>query len=317
MVALKTAQKYLKGNTELSSTSTSPKKHHAYVFTSFLDEPPIYDEVRMKYLLYAPETCPETNRSHWQCYVVWRTGHNRTMTANAKYFGKAHTEVAIGDVSDQLDYIRGPYDNDNGKTKPYNDKWCEFGERPRQGKRTDLEHMTDEILSGKLTVDNIATENPMMYHQYGRTFNKVEDIRMRSIHRTEMTQGIWYWGATGTGKSHKAYCNFSFDTHYNVPKDNGWWDNYCQQDTVIINDFRGEIAYNEMLQMVDRFPYEVKRRNRPPLPFTSKKVIITSSLHPRDIFNRRHEEDSLEQLLRRFKIIKMDTEYSSQTKLFK
>jgi len=306
----------LEGNTGLPSNSPDRSKHHAYIFTSFREEPPIYDEVRMKYLLYAPEICPETNRPHWQCYVVWRTGFNKTITANAKFFGNTHTKVAGGGVEDQLDYIRGPWDKD-GKYKPFNPEWCEFGERPKQGRRTDLEHVVDDILDGSTTPDDIAIENPIMWHQYSRTFNKILDLKMRKVHRTEMTQGLWYWGTTGTGKSHKAYCGYSFEACYNVPKDNGWWDNYIQQDTVVMNDFRGEIPYNELLQIVDKWPHEVRRRNKPPLPFISKTVIITSSLHPADVYNRRHDEDNLAQLIRRFKIIKMDSEYSSQTKLFK
>lgn len=161
-------------------------------------------------------------------------------------------------------------------------------------------------MSGK-KVDDLVLENPMIYHKYGRTLNKIEDLRMRREYRIEMTKGIWYWGGTGVGKSHKAFEGYDPKTHYVLPNDNGWWDGYTGQDVVIINDFRGEMKYNFLLQLVDKWPMTVKRRNREPIPFVSRLVIITSSLAPSDIYNRRLIEDDIGQLLRRFDVQQVGT----------
>lgn len=181
----------------------------------------------------------------------------------------------------------------------------EDGTQPEQGKRKDLDTLKDDILEGRMTSEDIAIENPMIYHQYARTLTKIEDIAMRRKFRTEMTQGIWYHGITETGKSTKAFEGFNPLTHYNWKDDGGWQDGYIQQETVIINEFRGAIKYNDLLQLVDKWPYEVRRRNREPMPFTSKKVIITSSLHPSEIYRNLNEKDSLAQLIRRFEIIEL------------
>lgn len=204
---------------------------------------------------------------------------------------RAHIEVAKGTAEDNKKYC-----SKDGNIL------IEEGQMPSQGKRTDLIEIKDEILNGK-KVDKIVLENPELYHQYGRTFNKIEDLAMRKKFRTEMTKGIWYFGPTGVGKSHKAFENFNPDTHYVVPDDNGWWDGYTQQETVIFNDFRGEVSYNFLLQLVDKWPMWVKRRNREPMPFISKRVVITSSLPPNKIFKKRTAEDSIAQMLRRFSII--------------
>lgn len=188
--------------------------------------------------------------------------------------------------------------------------WFEYGSPNEQGQRKDLQEVHKEIANGK-RVDQIALENPNCFHQYGRTLNKLEDLYMRKRYRTEMTKGIWYYGKTGVGKSHLAFDGFTPETHYLLPNDSGWWDGYTQQDTVIINDFRGEIPYNQMLQMIDKWPFSVKRRNREPLPFTSKTVIITSSLPPWEVYNKRNEEDSIGQLLRRLVVIPMNTTYTT------
>lgn len=179
----------------------------------------------------------------------------------------------------------------------------EAGDPPKvQGARTDLKEVTDRIVAGEVTVDQIALADPDMYHQYGRTFHKVEDIALRSCFRSWMTEGIWVYGPTGTGKSHYAFEDFSPETHYLWKNDNGWQDGYMGQEIVIINDFRGHIPYDEMLQMVDKWPFTVRRRGREPAPFLAKKVIVTSALHPAEVYNKRAANDDIKQLLRRFEI---------------
>lgn len=180
------------------------------------------------------------------------------------------------------------------------DFW-EQGKEPKQGRRVDVEALRDEIKAGK-RVDDIAVDDPVAYHQYGRTLSKIEDIVMRKKFRTEMTEGVWYIGESGAGKSHIVFDDFSPDTHYVYPYDNGnWCDGYTQQETVIFNEFRGQIPYSRMLELVDKWPCSFPRRGREPMPFLSKRVLVTSKIHPREIYKNLSENDSLDQLYRRFK----------------
>tara|TARA_B110001450_G_C17649738_1_gene492747 strand:- start:1693 stop:2139 length:447 start_codon:yes stop_codon:yes gene_type:complete len=99
-----------------------------------------------------------------------------------------------------------------------------------------------------------------------KTLDRLEDLMMRKKFRTEMTKGIWYKGPTGVGKSHIAFQNFDSSTHYLVNLgDKGWYEGYKGQDTVIINDFRGEIPYDTLLQMVDKWPFSGPRRISRPI----------------------------------------------------
>ena len=96
----------------------------------------------------------------------------------------------------------------------------------------------------------------------------------------------WCYGETGTGKSHRAFANYHPDTHYNVPDDNGWWDGHKGQETVILNEFDGQIPCNEPLKLIDKLPYHVRRR-RAPAPFISQHVIVTSLLRPEQIYQNK------------------------------
>lgn len=246
-------------------------------------------EWKCSYLICGREV-GESGTPHIQGYVEW--GRGVRFTTMKKLNERIHWETRKGTAKQASDYCKK------------DGNFEERGELSSQGHRTDLDEIKTSIENGR-KVDDICMDSPMVYHQYGRTLNKIEDLVMRKKYRTHMTKGIWYWGSTGVGKSHAAYENFHPDTHYTLPNDNGWWDGYTQQETVIINDFRGEIPYNQLLQMVDKFPFSVRRRNREPLPFTSKTVIITSSLPPQLVYKNREAEDSLEQLLRRFDIIEL------------
>lgn len=241
------------------------------------------------YVIIGKEIAPNTGTKHLQGYLYFKNA--RSFNSIVKKCSKWHLEICKGNAQQNIDYCKkgGDYE--------------EWGTPPKQGKRNDLNLIKDEIINGK-KVDDLIIENPMVYHQYGRTLNKLEDLSMRKKFRTEMTIGLWYYGETGTGKSHKAFKGYTANTHYLLPNDNGWWDAYTQQETVIINDFRGEIPYNQLLQLVDKFPFSVKRRNKEPIPFISKTVIITSSLAPHEIYKNRNEEDKIEQLLRRFTVTK-------------
>lgn len=301
-----TEQKCSKGNTEdfgaerICETKVG-RRSRCYVFTSFSDAEPCFHN-DMKYLLYAPEICPETQRKHWQGYVYYYKEISILQSQNRIGGGKHHHKVSRADLLNaNKEYIIGPY-NKNGKVKNFNEDAVEFGTAPAQGRRNDVEELVSSVFAGTLSCDTIAINDPMKYHQYGRTLDKIEDLRMSKMYRTSMTEGIWIYGPTGVGKSHFAFENFSVDTHYVVPDDNGWWDNYKQQDICIFNDFRGWLRYERMLELMDKYPTDVKRRGRPPLPFMSKLIIITSSLHPAKIYRNRDEEDGIEQLKRRCSI---------------
>lgn len=181
--------------------------------------------------------------------------------------------------------------------------------KKQQGARQDLIELKDQIMKGEISCDDILIDNPMIYHQYGRTLEKIEDIAMRGRQRNFMTKGIWLYGPTGTGKTYTAYEMAEGKSTFVWKDDHGWWDGYKQEEVVIINEFRGSISYGEILDMLDQKVFKVRRRGREPLPFLSKTVIFTSSMRPEDVYHNIHENDGIDQLLRRLTITYMGEKY--------
>lgn len=131
-----------------------------------------------------------------------------------------------------------------------------------------------------------------------------EAKRQRTATRTSMTEGIWIWGPSGSGKSHDAYKDFSPDTHFVFnAADKGWWDGYEGQETVILDDFRADIKFSELLRLVDKWPHKVPRRHIGPASFQSKRVIITAIAPPEQVYAGIEAYEKWEQFNRRFKVI--------------
>ena len=273
---------------------------------------------KFKYLVCGFEM-GESGTPHIQGLVQFHEG--KTVTAFNKSIGCkkhgcwAHCEPCYGTALEAAGYCKkGLRDKPEGGYSEYflsplsEGLWTgfEYGEITRQGRRIDLEQLVDLVKSGDVRVDELASSHPQKFHQYGRTLSKVEDVAMRSRYRTQMTRGTWYWGKTGVGKSHTAFEGYRPDTHYVWKKSTKWQDGYAQQDTVIINEYRGQLRFSELLELVDKWPYFVERRGREAMPFISTHVIITSALHPNQIYaNKLDEADSIEQFNRRFKVVEL------------
>lgn len=256
------------------------------------------DETRLAkidcaYMIYGKEVGEKCGTPHLQGFVYFKNA--RGFNSMRKQIG-GHLSVAKGNGDQNKSYCSKDGD------------FVERGVPPTQGKRGDIESLVGDILKGESSIDKIVETAPGSYQRFGRTLERAEELRMaRNVGVRDMPAVIWYYGPTGIGKSHEAFEGFSADTHYCWKDDKGWWDNYKQQDTCIINEFRGQISYSELLSLCDKWPTSVRRRGRCPVPFTSKRIIITSCEPPAGVFKNLSERDTLDQLYRRCVIMTRDT----------
>lgn len=286
---------------------------YSYVFTlnNYTDEEiTLIQSGDYTYIVYGKEV-GESGTPHLQGFVKFENA--KTMSAVHKIKGWKRTALKPSEKPlSAIDYCKkGNQSHDewikDGVSGPTYGVGADVWERGvfRQGKRSDLDEIYSQVKGGA-SVDDVAWENPSSYLLCHKALEKLEDIRLRKTLRTEMTEGIWIYGKTGTGKSEYAFNTFDITKAYSYPYDNGWWDGYKQQPTVIIDEFRGQLPFNELLRMVDKHPnYYVRRRCREPMPFVSKKVIITSCMSPQDVFKNLTAKDSLSQIYRRFNIYEL------------
>lgn len=291
----------------------SKQRNYLFTLNNYSEnEIELLKKIECKYLIWGYEIGEKCGTPHLQGFVSFINPRTINGLKREKAWKRAHVEVALKPLS-AIDYCK--------KGSQSHDEWTEFGIKGpnygkdysgfeigefKQGARNDLAAAYEAIKDGESVAD-LTWRDPSSYTFASKTLEKLEDLRLQKRRRDFMTEGIWIFGKTGLGKS--AYAEKECEGHswYCFGYDGDWWDNYAQQDMVIIDDFRGQITYSQLLRLVDRTPFaEVRRRCRPPMPFVSKKVIITSSLPPWKVFHNLDALDNLNQLYRRFQIFELD-----------
>lgn len=283
---------------------------------------PKFDEKQMEYLCYSPEICPKTQKFHWQWYCYFK--NPKMLKSAVKYFQKTWSPLAtVGGRKKGSYKVQGSPEQNRiycgaenytcektQKFKKKNEKFVEFGKLPKQGIRKDLKELTDQIRDREITCDEIKTEMPNYWHQYGRTLQDCEDLANRKRFRDFKTNCKWIFGPKGVGKTHYWKKDFNPETDYIYnPDDNGFWCGYRGEQRVIINEFRGNIPFRILLELCDDCPYFVKgNKGGNPLPFVSKEIIITSCSPPWELYKNLSEDDKIDQILDRVDIIELTGE---------
>jgi len=243
----------------------------------------------ISYMIWGDEV-GESGTRHFQGYCELKV--KKTLTWIQKYFEHGiHVEKRMGSQQQAIDYCKK------------DGKFEEFGKPKDSGERTDLKSAAQAIIEKKATVEDLVLENPILYHQYGRTLEKLEDVGFKGKPRTEMTKIIWFWGPTGTGKSKEARERAGNSAYWHNFSEN-WWE-YQQEEYIIFDDFRGEMKYNNLLKLADRYPYTVPIKGGKKRNINAKWIIITCPMHPSDVYCRQaNKKDAINQLMRRIHEIK-------------
>lgn len=248
------------------------------------------------YLCYGKETCPETGRLHLQTYVYLKNA--KTFSAMRKLLGTRNFRECDGNAEQNRGYCRGDYTSvKSGKYKPLNEEFSEFGEIPRQGKRTDIHTVRKNIQNGTIKLRDILTEA-----------NSFQSIRMAEIHfkyfeepRRFKPEVFWFWGASGSGKTREAYdmCEKSETVDFYVcMESNKWWEGYDAHVDVIIDDYRPEFSsFKSLIKIIDRYEYRVECKGGS-RQLKASRIIITTPLNPTDTW-KYHTNEDLYQLTRR------------------
>jgi len=248
-----------------------------WCFTWFDAEeiPPEWNEEWMTYLVCGSESCPDTHRQHWQGYVETKTKMSLLqIKEKGGLWATCHLEKAKGSSEDNFKYC----------TKE-GDQYLEYGEPMQAGRRTDLAALAAAVTAGQTTVDEVMVENPMAFHVYGRTLDRLQDLFL-----TRMSRGVWsppqvqwFYGDPGTGKSRKAMeeaLAMGLPVYRHTWDDNGWWDLYQGETLIIFDEFRAQIPFHQLLQWLDGYEIKVRRRGKAPISLMATHIWITSHTSP-------------------------------------
>jgi len=254
-----------------ASASGSPARN--WCFTVFGDAPPAFDSATMQYLVFQRERCPKTSRLHFQGYVqLKRKVRMSGVIALLPEGSHPHVELAKGKPSSNRDYctkaetrVEGPW---------------EFGDLPGgQGTRTDLEKIAKKVATGT-PVATVALEEPGIYVKYHRGLESLSAIAMeKSAQSYRSVQVFSLVGAPRTGKTLLPLALWGPGSVFKLNSSSSgalWFDGYCGQPVLLLDDFAGWIRYHELLVLLEGHPYRLPVKGSHSWALW-KVVIITSN----------------------------------------
>lgn len=228
---------------------------------------------------------------HWQGFVRFKC--QKKLSAIKKLLPRAHIEEANGSAEQNRNYVT--------KTEGRIEEPVEFGEKPIQGKRNDLDAVKKRLDEGA-SMRDIAQEHFGSFVKYYKGIERASNLLNPKEPRNFLTELWIFWGDTGTGKSRTAFELGRQSGYYEPAYGNGglWWDGYEGQHTIIFDEFKGGVQLGVLKRLADRNRYVVDRKGLEPMQFTSKRIIITSNKSPDDWYDRsKFNEAELEALQRR------------------
>jgi len=175
-------------------------------------------------------------------------------------------------------------DNAKYTSKDENVIWHKIPPASEQGKRTDIKDFREAIKRGaddlELFEDHLETlaKYPRLE---GRLKQAYQKISTRDFRRVEVHVR---WGDAGTGKTRGPYDGmgpFAKGAWKWNNYEDGWFDGYDGESTILIDDFYGGIKYTKFLTLLDGYQELLKVKGA--FVYANwTKVYITSNKHPEE-----------------------------------
>lgn len=229
-------------------------------------------EGKVKGVIYQGESCPNTGKSHWQGYM--ELCRKTTMKKAKEALGDpaAHLEPRKGSKKQAMDYCR--------KLESRIVDPCTYGDLPEEEDDEEkigvLQRICNALIDG-VGLDEIRETFPVQWMMMRtRIIEFWNDLHPPRMDECDVTVKI---GPTGCGKTQGVYRD-ERDVYAKAPNTK-WWDGYRGQQVVLIDEFRGGIPIEDMLRILDRYPYlcEIKGGH---LNLVATKFYICSNTEPKD-----------------------------------
>lgn len=252
---------------------------------------------RVAFAAWQLEVAPTTGTPHIQAFV--RFNRALTRVAVARLYPSAHLQPADGNEEALVAYCTK---EDSRAGAPYADPGPHFyGERAQPGRRTDIERAVDCIVANigqKRPLLEVASVHTNAFVRYGNGLLRAASAMVPPRDPAVQPSVKVYYGPTRTGKTRNATAELP-DAYRWTPAHGQWWDGYFGHKAVIMDEFKGQLPYKYLLNLLDRYELQVQVKGAF-VEFVATEFIITSSVHPRDWYpNLAHEDGGVDQLLRR------------------
>lgn len=233
----------------------------------------------IQYIAFGKETCPTTQREHYQTWAYAKVAMR--LTGWKKVF-----------PGDHIEQMRGTFaENDTYCSKE--SELTTFGEKPMgNGKKRSLADLctrvTEAAQAGEPLCDVVTeTDNQATYVQYHNGIDKlykhVVTAKLRKVDKDFAPEVIYVFGAPGTGKSR--YVRERDPEVFMVPVSDKykWHDGYSGEDAVLYENVSlKNIDPDQLLVEIDRYYTQVSVKGGF-VGWRPKRIYITS-VYPLEFF---------------------------------
>lgn len=209
---------------------------------------------------------PPANYHHWQ--IIMHLTKKRRLASIKKYFPERAHFDAVKCIDEALNYCA----KDDETTCP--GTRFSFGSHPfRRNCKRDWDEVYQCAKNGDL--DDISADVLVRY------YNNLKKIKtdFMTPPRRENVKGFVYWGLTGTGKTTRAF-DEAPDAYFKIAS-NKWWDGYRGQESVILDEFTGQVSVEHILRWINWAPCLVETKGGT-IPLLATTFYFTSNVNPED-----------------------------------
>lgn len=253
------------------------------------------DDKRFRYGIVAKEIGLITFNHHLQMYV--ECVGKLSYSAVVEIFNHGGTNKSV-----HVESRRGSAFQASVYCKKFDENFVEIGQMKNPGKRTDLEDAREAWRETGSIGEVLKTCKSYQSYQIIKA-----NAAYNEQQRTWKPNVYWFWGKTGTGKTHTALaeCNANdLRTYKHSDSNRKWWNGYDGHGNVIIDEFRAsQMSFSRLLTLLDSgaCTVELKGFQR---QFLAQNIYITCPTSPMHTYTlkdstRDVKDGQIKQLLRR------------------
>ncbi|MDE7298352.1 MAG: hypothetical protein K2N94_05925 [Lachnospiraceae bacterium] len=276
-------------------------------YTNETIEEKVQSFASFRYAAYSHEVGCENHVYHIHIFLAFDSAVRFSTIKNT--FPEAHIDKCKGSIKDNRDYVfkAGKWSGSEKEDSKIEGMQFEIGTAPievGQGHRTDIDRL-EEMIDAGLTPEQIFALS-MSYRMYERQIRaQYMAKRQRETPLFRQVKTIWHVGESGTGKSYSMLRLMEEQpesVYLMNDYDGGGLDLYQGESVLFMDEFRGQIRYSTLLNMLDGYRTQVHCRYANVYALWTE-VHITSVLPPEAVYSKMVEErkdiDTIQQLLRR------------------
>ncbi len=222
----------------------------------------------IRFMYWSKERGETTQREHLQMYVETKAPQEASWLSGRL---GGYWMISKGSAQQNKDYC--------SKDETHLDGPWELGTSVKQGQSERLALCMNTV--AKRGYEEAFAQDPVIGARFSSGMKEYDRIvtkraRGESYNPPEILVLV---GPTESGKTRLAREIPSKRGVYMKDPATKWWDGYCGQQTIILDDFYGQIKYSELLTLLDGNPKQVEVKNGH-VTLSNRRWVITSNDFP-------------------------------------